>query len=174
MDEAPLSFTGRLTLQDVLDLHRYQALCLVRPSIRWLLGIVSFLIVVFCIWVTVLGIAKSPVWPILILCAYFPVGWWYERRWAVRRHYRHHPEQFLESTVKVTRDDVAVSNASMDLRLAWKHVTLLLDTPCGLLFMVPPTGVLCWLPQRLFEGNGDKQTIIRYASENKVRVRTMR
>ena len=62
----------------------------------------------------------------------------------------------------------------MDLRLVWRHGTLLLDTPRELLFMISPAGVLCWLPQRLFEGNHDKQTIITYASENKVRVRAMK
>ena len=174
MDTVPISFTGKLTEQDVLDLVRYRSLCQVRPSIRWLIAVVSFLIAAGCVAVNVL-IGFNPLLAFFLLgCAYFPVGWWYHALWAARRHYRKHPELYLENTFTVDADAVRITNADLDYKLVWKHIHFLLDTPKGLMFLLPNTQVLCWLPQRLFEGNNYKTSIFAFAAANNIQVRCIK
>lgn len=174
MENQPISFTGTLTLQDALDLHHYRGLCVLRLAFRWLIGIVAFVLAAICVTVIVFGKGNVLLWIILGLCTYFLVGWRYERRWAVRRQYRLHPEYFIESTVTVDEANVSVSNANMNLRLAWNQVAFLLVTPRGLLFMLPQMRPLCWLPIRLFEGNNCEEEVVAYAEKNQVAVKILR
>lgn len=173
MESQSVSFTGRLTLQDTLDLHRYRSLCILRPVFRWLIGILTVVLATMCLAVIVFGKGTIPLWIILGLCVYVLVGWRYERRLAVRRQYRRHPEYFIENTVTVDEANVSISNANMELRLAWSRVAFLLDTPRGLLFMLPQMQALCWLPRRLFENNDYLDGIKKRAALNKVLIRRM-
>ena len=169
-----ISFTGKLSLDETLDMHRYRSLCALRPSFRWFMGLFSALIAALLVGVIIHGKGTLQLWVILFLCAYFPVGWWYERRLMVRWQYRRHPEYYIENTFTVDENNVSLCNANMDMRLAWNQIAFLLDTPRGLMFMLPQIRVLCWLPQRLFEGNDFKEAVVGYANKNNVPVRTMK
>lgn len=74
MDNEPISFTGKLTLNEALDIHRYRSLCSLRPSFRWFMGLFSALIAALLIYAIVHGKGNVQLWVILFLCAYFPVG----------------------------------------------------------------------------------------------------
>lgn len=173
MDTQPLSFTGKLTLQDALDLNRYRSLCVLRRSMRWLITIFSALLAATIIFLIVHRQYNLQLIIILILCVYVPVAVWYRRDFAVRKQYRRHPEYYIENTVTVDEKSVSISNVNLDMRLNWNQISFLLDTPRGLMFVLPSTNVLCWLPQRLFDGNNFKEAMLGYATKNKVPVRTM-
>ena len=174
MDPQSSSFTVKLTLQDALDLNRYRSLCELRQSMRWLITFVAALLTTTIIFLIVHRQYNIQLFAVLFLCLYVPFSVWFRRDLAVRRQYRHHPEYYIESTVTVDEKNVSISNANMDVRLAWNQIAFLLDTPRGSMFMLPPTRVLCWLPQRLFDGNHSKQAVIEYANRNNIRVRTMK
>lgn len=61
----------------------------------------------------------------------------------------------------------------MDIRLNWDRLDSIAATPRGLLFLMPPHGALFWLPQRLFEDNNHRQTILELATEHKIPFRRM-
>jgi hypothetical protein len=46
----PISFTGRLSLEDFLDIHRYHSRIVIRTSIRLLMAVVSLLIAALIIF----------------------------------------------------------------------------------------------------------------------------
>jgi len=168
-----LSFTGRLTLQDTLDLNHYRSLFVVRRTIRWFVGI-SFALI--GIVVIVAGLYSHFTWPafiVLAVCAYFSVGWLFHERFLVTQRYRRHPEHYVESTVTLTEDSVLVSNINFDMRLNWNQLRSVLCTRRGLLFLLPPYQPLCWLPQRLFEDNDKKGQIIELARTHNVQVKQM-
>lgn len=109
MTTKALSFTGTLTLQDTLDLHHYRSLLVVRRSIRWLLAIFSLLIIAV---VLVAGVYSHFSWPsyvILAVFVYFLLSCFgLDERLRVARHYRRHPDQYVESTVALSEDSVSV------------------------------------------------------------------
>ena len=154
-------------------MDKYRALCVVRPALRWFVGTFSALLAATILFLFVHHIFNPPLLVILLLCAYIPVGAWYHRMYAIRRHYRRHPELYLECMVACDEWTISVSNANAASRLRWNLVSFLLETRRGLMFMLPQMRVLCWLPQRLFEGNDHKRTIIGYALANKIPVRTV-
>jgi len=169
----PISFTGKLTLQDALDLNWYHWRIIIRPPFRWMVSTVSFLIALLCIWSAFTVGFSSVIVPLLFLCAYFPLGWMLERSFLVRRRYRRHPEHYVESTVKFAADAVTTENANMQMRLAWNQLGRFVDTPRGLLVLIPPHSPICWLPSRLFEGNDAKEKILSLASSHNVPVTRM-
>jgi len=169
-----LSFTGTLTLQDTLDLHHYRSLLVVRRSIRWLLAIFSLLIIAV---VLVAGVHSHFGWPsyvILAVFVYFLFSCFgLDGRLRVARHYRRHPDQYVESTVALSEDSVSVANVNFDMRLRWKQLRTVVSTRRGLLFLLPPQQPLCWLPQRLFEGNTKKEQILDLARQHNVPVKEL-
>jgi hypothetical protein len=169
-----LSFTGTLTLQDILDLHHYRSLLVVRQSIRWLLAIFSLLIIAV---VLVAGVQSHFSWPsyvILAVFVYFLFSCFgLDERLRVARHYRRHPDQYVESTVALSEDSVSVANINFDMRLRWKQLRTVVSTRRGLLFLLRPQQPLCWLPQRLFEGNSKKEQILDLARQQNVPVREL-
>ena len=170
----PLSFTGTLSLQDTLDLHRYHFRYLLRWPIRILMAALSSLIAAIIILVGIKTQFKASFFCILALCAYYPFGWYLHRHLAVSRRYRRHPELFLETTVTFTNESVSTSNFRMDLRLNWDQLAAIIFTPLGLLILARPHTAWFWLPQRLFDGNTQKETIQELAEENKIPIRRMR
>ena len=173
MTTEPLSFTGTLTLQDTLDLYRYRSRLIVRRPIRWLLGIFSLLMISV---VLVAGFHSHFTWPsyvVLAVLLYFPFGWFWLERLQVARHYRKHPDQYVESTVTLSEDTVAVANANYDMRLRWKQLCRAVITPRGIMFLLPPHSPLFWLPQRLFDGNDKREQIIDLARKHSVPIKQM-
>jgi len=170
----PLSFTGKLSLQDTLDLHYYRSLLVVRRSIRWLLAIFSVAIIAI---VLVAGLHGHFTWPsyvILAVFVYFLFSCFgLDERLRLARHYRRHPDQYVESTVVLSEESVCVANVNFDVRLAWKELRTVVSTQRGLLFVLPRQQALCWLPQRLFEGNTEKEQVLQLARQHNVPVKEL-
>jgi hypothetical protein len=167
-----LSFTGKLTLQDTLDLHHYRSLLVVRRSVRWLVTAVSLLIITA---VVLAGIQSHFTWPlyfIIALFGYFPLSFLLDRL-RVARYYRRHPDKYVESTVDLGEDIISVENVNYQTRLRWNQLSRVVSTRRGLLFVLPPYQPLCWLPQRLFEGNSKKEQILNLAQHHDVRIKRL-
>jgi len=79
----------------------------------------------------------------------------------------------VESTVALSEDSVSVANVNFDMRLRWKQLRTVVSTRRGLLFLLPPQQPLCWLPQRLFEGNTKKEQILDLARQHNVPVKEL-
>jgi len=169
----PLIFTGKLTLEETLDLHRYHFRCVLRPSIRVLMGVVSLLIAALAIYAGFKSEFSPGLLCILALCAQFPFGWLALRRYSISWAYRRHPERVIEHTATLTNDSVSLSNAHMETRLDWDRLELIVVTPRGVLFLVQHCQPFFWLPQRLLEGSNHRAAIVALAAENKITVRVM-
>ena len=169
----PLSFTGTLTLQDTLDLHRVHSRVVLRRSIRYLMAVFSLLIATLVIWAGTRSQFTAVSFAILGLCAYFPFGWLALDRLSVARNYRRHPEHFIEHTVTFTDASISASSINADVRVNWNQLAAIVSTPRGLLFLLPPHNVWFWLPQRLFENNDHKETILAFAAEHSISIRRM-
>ncbi len=169
----PISITGKLTLDETLDLNRYCLRCVMRPSIQFLLGVVSILIATA---IVLKGVAThfthAPIF-ILLLCAYYPWGWLMLRHHRIVRHYRRHPEKIIEHTATLTNDSVSISCVHMDMRLNWDQIGSVVSAPRGLLFLLPPHAPLFWLPQRLLVGNNYREAILELAAEHSILIRQM-
>lgn len=169
----PLSFSGTLTLQDSLDLNRYHFRCVLRWPIRLLMAVFSLLIATVVVFVGIKAGFSGFSFFVLALCSYYPFGWLLHHRLAVSWRYRRHRDQFIEHTATFTNDDISTSSVHTDLRLNWDRLASVVSTPRGLLFLVPPHTVWFWLPQRLFNGNNHKETILELATEHKIPIRRM-
>jgi hypothetical protein len=110
---------------------------------------------------------------VLALCVYFPFGWLLHHRLATGWRYRRHRDQFVEHTAIVTNEDVMVASFHAAVRLNWDRLAFIVSTPHGLLFVIPPHAAWFWLPQRLFDGNDHKESILALATEHKVPIRRM-
>lgn len=168
-----LSFTGRLSLQDTLDIHRYHSRIVVRRSVWWLLATISLLIaalVIFAGWRTHFEIRNFVV---LALCAYFPFGWALLDRWLIKRRYRQQAGQAADATVTFTADAVSTSHPAADIRLRWDQIACVVDTPRGLLFLLPPHAVWFWLPRRVFYGTMEREAVLALVTEHRIPIRRM-
>jgi hypothetical protein len=114
----PVSFTGALTLQDALDLHHYRELCLIRPTIRIAIAVLSVTILLGAVFSHYRAGPSAPALFLIAICACCPFGMNALSRLQIRRRFATHPEQFIESTVTISRDAVEVHNQKMDLRLS--------------------------------------------------------
>ena len=168
----PLSFTGKLTLQDALDLHHYRSLLIVRRSVRWLLTGVSLFIITLVVFA---GVASHFTWPLYGIIAFFvylPLIFFFDRI-RVAWYYRRHPDKYVESTVALEDDAISVQNINVQMRLGWSQLCSVVSTRRGLLFVLPPHQPLCWLPQRLFETNTKKEQIFDLARKHNVAVKQL-
>ena len=169
----PISFTGTMTFQEWIDFNRYYFRCVLRWPFRLLMAVVSLLIGSVMVFVGIKGGFTLFSFFIFALCAYYPFGWLLHHRLRVYWRYRRHREQFVEQTVTFTNDDVSTSSVHTDVRLNWSLLASVVSTPRGLLFIIQPHAAWFWLPQRLFDGNNDKETILELAAEHKIQIRRM-
>ncbi len=173
MTTEPISLTGTLSLQDLMDINRVHSRMLIRWPVRLLMAVVSVLIAALII---VAGRSAHFVpfsFVVLALCAYFPFGWILSGRWALRRRYHRNRDKFTEETATFTGDAVCITSAKADVRLTWDHLSCVVATPRGLLFLLPPHNIWFWLPQRVFEGNDYRDAVLKLATEHKIRIRRM-
>lgn len=169
----PLKFTGTLSLKDALDLEHYLFRYTVDWPVRILMAVISALIAGLFIFVVHLQNLTFTLWLILLLCLYCPFGWILHRRARVWWHYRRHRDQYIECTVTLKNESISTSSTRADMRLNWDGVKAIVNSPRGLLFIVPPYSAWFWLPQREFDGNTKKDEILQLAREHKVRVERM-
>ena len=78
-----------------------------------------------------------------------------------------------ETAVVLSEESVCVANVNFDVRLAWKELRTVVSTQRGLLFVLPRQQALCWLPQRLFEGNTEKEQVLQLARQHNVPVKEL-
>jgi len=170
----PISFTGKLSLQDCLDIHRYHSRIVLRPSVRVLMVLVSILIATIVISAGISSHFELISFVVLGFCAYCSFGWFLLGRRNVRRRYKHDVARFGETTVTFTEDTVSSSDSRISIRMPWSQMASIIITPRGLLFLVPPHQTWFWLPQRLFEGNSEKEAILELATQHEIPLRWMK
>ena len=152
-------------------MQHYHSFLIIRRSVRWLISATALFIAILCL-LAASSSGFTPAYVVIIACcSFFAFGWPFLDRLGIMWRYRHNPEQFVETTVTIAPDVIALSNQNMDLRLPWHQLRSILDTPRGLLFVYPPHRPLFWLPNRLFEGNVYKHTIFDLATRNCVPIR---
>ena len=93
---------------------------------------------------------------------------------AIRRRYRRHRDKFVEHTASFTDDSVRLASAKSEARITWDLLGFVVATPRGLLFGFLPHAVWFWLPQRLFEGNAQREILLALAARHRVPIREMR
>jgi hypothetical protein len=59
------------------------------------------------------------------------------------------------------------------MRLNWDGLKAVISTSRSLLFIVPRHAAWFWLPQRLFDGNNQKEQILQTAREHNARIERM-
>jgi hypothetical protein len=177
----PIIFSGRLTEAEVVEFQQYRDLLIVRRSIRWAaIGIASFLAALSLAAIVVrryVGLETPS--GLYIVAGVFLFGWAYllfglrlERSWQARRYYRRHADQYLETQVTLSQDHVTVMNEAFRSEFRWRIVTLILDSPSGIMFCNAVPQPLFWLPVRLLEGDLREQ-VLTLAATNRVRVRRL-
>ncbi len=150
-----LTFQGRLTLEDVLDIQHYRWRVALRPAVRVLIALV----------------AMAPLSFVLLSC-YAAGGWSVLNRATARRFYQQHPDRYLETQIVLDDTTIAFRNVTVECRLAWSLIPLVVDTPKGVLFLAPHFGQLLWLPTRAFDDSQPKSRVLELAAKNGVRVCT--
>ena len=166
----PISFTGKLTLQDSLDLDETHFRCVLRWPVRVLMAVFSALIAALVVAVSIKSGFRLVSYGILFVCAYFPFGWLLHRRLEVAWRFRRYSDKLIENTAIFTNDDITVSNALSDNRLSWECLDSVVSTPRGLLFMIPSNLAWFYLPKRLFDGNSYKDSILELAEEHEIKI----
>src|SRR5262249_36439394 len=104
MKTGSISFTGKLTLEDALDINRYLLRSLMRPAVCILWAAVSLLVVALIIFVGTKGHFEPLMIFGLVLFIYYPFGWLAQRWLGVQWDYRRHPNHYLEHTVIITNE----------------------------------------------------------------------
>jgi hypothetical protein len=173
MIPAPISITGRLDLQDQLDIHRCHLRVMVRTSIRWCAMIFSASLIVLVMTFGCVIEFKPVVFLALVIFAYYPFGWWIIDRLRVRMRYAAQREKFIDHTVTFTNDSVSCSSAVYDMRLNWDQIFTVVNASRGLLILLPENAIWFWLPQRLFDGNELKYYILDLAKEHLIPIRNV-
>lgn len=173
MNATPISLTGRLSLEDLLDIHRLHSRLVIRTSIRVLMATVSLGIAALLVLAGRKAGFTAGTYLFLGLCAYFPFGWWLEKKISIRCAYRRAPEKFIDHTATFTTDSISLSSPKAETRLAWDQIGFIAATPRGLLFLLHPHSVWFWLPARLFSGNSNRDAILELAADHKIPIKTM-
>jgi len=170
---APLSFQGRLTLDDVVNIARYQSLLQIGKSVRWLWKGFAFFLAGICTLNMVINqyfFVNGSIF-IALLFFVFVVPW--DLRRQVKNNYRKHQNGYLETRVILTPDRIYLENALHRHDSVWAMIGLICNTPEGLLFCDAANRINFWLPQRLFEGNDLRVQVLELAERNGARVRKM-
>lgn len=182
----PFSFTGRLSLEDVLDLHRYHSRFVLRPGLRNFACVFAFLFAALPVTVLIYnGVfpkfdqATLTILVVIVAALYFPAQWLFLDRLWIRRNYKIQSESYPKSSVTFTQETitVTVANGLSEVGLAWGKLAALANTPRGLLFLLREDydyHVWFWLPDSVFEGNESKVSILKTASEYHVPIRVMK
>jgi hypothetical protein len=170
---APLSFQGRLTLEDVENIQRYHSLLRISKPVRWLWKGFAFFFAGICILNMVINQYFFVNGSILIVLLFFVFVVPWDLRRQVKNNYRKHQDKYLETRVILTPDRIYVENSSHRHDFIWGQLAMICDTPEGLMFCDAANNVQFWLPQRLFEGNDLRDQVLELAESNGVRVRMM-
>ena len=154
-------------------MHRIHSRVVLRFSIRCLMVAFSAIIATLMV---IVGIHTRFDWfsfVVLGLCAYFSFGWPLVDEFLVRRRYWKNHAKFIDHTATFTNESVSTTSTTADVRLNWDQLSTVIATPRGLLFLVPPHHIWLWLPQHVFDGNNQKETILSLATEHRIPVRRM-
>ncbi len=174
MTTKTISFTGTLTLQDILYIDHYHYRYLIRWPIRLL---VAFVLLPIAILVFFKGLNTGftfLITLIILICIYFPFGWLLHRKISMRKYYKKNSAKYIDNTIILTEDDIKISNIHMDSRFNWSLVFLIISTSRGLLFLASQKNVIFWLPQRIFENNQYKDEILEFAKKHSTPIKEIK
>jgi len=174
----PFTFQGRLTLEDVLDIQHYRWRVALRPAVRVLIALVAIPIALLSVenvyrygLVPRNSFGMAPLSFFLLSC-YAAGGWSVLNRATARRFYQQNPDRYLETQIVLDDTTLAFRNATVESRLAWSVIPLVVDTPKGVLFLAPHFRQLLWLPRRVFDDSQPKSRVLDLVAKNGVRVCT--
>ncbi|MBL9115477.1 MAG: hypothetical protein JNJ83_10770 [Verrucomicrobiaceae bacterium] len=170
MIEEPLMFTGRLTLEDVLNIRTCRKRLEMRPSIRWLIVFMSSFIATILIMAIYRDGPRLGLVIMLLGCCYFPVGGLILDRRATITHFRKHERDYEDTTVEISEDVVTTRSVSAITTLAWKHIGVVADTSEGLMFLSHALQTWFWLPRRILT-DGTREAVLSFAKQNGTTVR---
>lgn len=172
----PLTFRGKLTLEDLLDMQHYRASAALRRPLRLLIGLVAVPVALLA----VLDVySHGPVsrnlyclapFSFLVLCCYALGGWSVLQRSSVRSYWLKHPEHYLETDVALDDTGLSVRNAQAEARLSWSGIDHVIDTPRGLCFLATRSQTFVWLPLRAFDAANSKSAVLSFLTQHAVRV----
>jgi hypothetical protein len=176
----PLVFRGRLEEEDIVNMKNCQIRLVVNNKTRWLVGgLGTFLLGLGILFVTSGFFTERDTRLIALfipLIGLFLLGYlvflspgWQAR--LARRGYRRLAGQFRESQVTLTAGRVTVESDAMRTESRWEMVSLVADTPAGLLFLGAGGHAWFWLPNRVLEGDETRGQVLALAESNGVRVR---
>jgi hypothetical protein len=178
-EEQTLVFRGKLTEQDVVDLHRHRDLLMLRKGLRYLgIGLMFGLIALAALGLVIRKDNQDLLTPLVglgffLVCAYLVVVYYpLRRRTLIRRHYRKHAADYHETTVTISPDRIRIDNPSIQSDFDWKHVCVIAETVDGLLFCSHTLDVHFWLPSRLLTAES-RQLALEWAVRNNVQIRNL-
>jgi hypothetical protein len=172
----PLTFRGKLRLEDVLDMQHYRALAALRRPFRLLIGLVAVPVALLAVQdLYSHGLVSRNLYGLaplsfLVLCCYAVGGWLLLQRSSVRSYYLKHPEHYLETAIALDDTGLSVRNAKAESRLAWSAIDHVINTPRGLYFFGLRSQSLVWLPLRAFDAPNSKSAVLNLLSQHAVRV----
>jgi len=171
MKTETIRLTGSLCASDLRDIRRYQSRLVIRPSLRFVYYALSILIVSLLILVGFYQEFDLRLIVLIIFCVWFSFGRWVVSRWKFETALRSGIGQ-QESTVTLNQESVYCANDESEVRLTWKHIHCIVETPRGLLFVLPPHDTWFWLPGRILS-NKLREEILSLAEGNCVTIRAM-
>jgi len=143
----PLTFRGKLTLEDVLDMQHYRALAALRRPFRLLIGLVAMPIALLAAHdlyshglVARNSYGLAPL-SFLGLSCYALGGWSLIQRSAVRNYYLKHPERYLETVVVLDDTGMSFRNADAESRLAWSMIERVINHTKGFVLLWAPFAI---------------------------------
>lgn len=165
-----LEFRGKLTEDDAVDLRRCaDALTVGRPIQIIARGLAALLGGLAVVMAVANGPHPAPIVTI-ILCSYVGLILPWEREWRTRRQYRLRAGNYLETTVRISRDGLLIDNDAQYTPLKWSDIVTVADDPAGLLFCNWTGHVSFWLPQRIL-GDDLRERVLAIVAANGVPVR---
>jgi hypothetical protein len=175
----PLVFVGTLSEDDTVHIQRYQELLVLGRPVRRAVSFIVTLLAVAAIW-WILAWVEFPWWSWLMV-AWVVVSWIIVvmlltpgRARAVRRHYRKHAADYLESRVSIGIDSMEIENLTLKSSFQWKVIGLVANAPEGLLFCSKANHVYFWLPERVLAAGRVRDQILSLAGKSGVAVRNLR
>jgi hypothetical protein len=136
-------------------------------------GVFAFLVLVAGGLGIHLGLAGGQFWLVFAIGAYyFLQTLFYSHR--LRRYYLQLKQTPEEVEVSIGDESISVSKKTMKSRTDWDFVSMLCDSPQGLLVYTEDKVPLAWIPHWAFPGGESKADVLAAAARHNVKILHMR
>ncbi len=165
----PISLTGRLTLDESIYLAQLHQRLILRPGFR--IGLSILFSGLFC---TLLSMLVQFNLQAIFLGATGLYGlYWLHLSPRVRAtcSFKAHSDQMGDVTAEIESDKVKVSTESSGAWLPWTEIEYIVDSPRGLIFVLPSNRVWFFLPDRVFPNEKTRDTILALGGDRSISIR---